>query len=86
MDGNKINRPKLANCSPDDVVKTLKKLGGFLIKESKHIKIEHIKSGKCSTIPRGNPVNRNLLRDFVEDYLVKDLGYSEKEIYKHLWC
>jgi len=81
-------KPKLANCSPKDVIKTLKKLGDFSIKKgaSKHIRIKHIKTGKTSTIPRGNPINRNLLKDFIEDYLVKELGYSEEEIYKYLWC
>ena len=88
MKESEINKPKLANCFPKDVIKALKKLGGFLIKEgaSKHIKIKHIKSGKSSAIPRGCPIDRNLLRDFIEDYLVKNLGYSEKDIYKYLWC
>ncbi|MFH1968096.1 MAG: hypothetical protein ABIJ84_01780 [bacterium] len=86
MKGNSINRPKLANCSPKDVIKALKKLGGFLIKDSRHIKIIHIKSGKSSTIPRSRPINRNLLKDFIEEYLIKELRYSEAEIYKYLWC
>jgi len=81
-----MEKPKLANCTPNDVIKALKKLGGFSVEESKHIIIKHTKSGEKSTIPRGNPVNRYLLRDFVEDYLIKTLGYSEAEIYKHLWC
>lgn len=83
-----MDRPKLANCMPQDVVKTLKKLGGFFVDEagSKHIIVKHIASGKKSTIPRTKPVDRNLLKDLVEDYLVKELGYSEKDIYKHLWC
>jgi predicted RNA binding protein YcfA (HicA-like mRNA interferase family) len=80
--------PKLANCMPQDVIKALKKLGGFSVDEagSKHIIVKHTASGKKSTIPREKPVNKNLLRDFVEDYLVKELGYLEKDIYKHLWC
>ncbi len=83
-----MDRPKLVNCTPQDVIKTLKKLGGFFVDEaaSKHIIVKHIASGKKSTIPRERPVNKHLLRDFIEDYLVKDLGYSEEEIYKHLWC
>lgn len=72
---------------PDDVIKTLKKLGGFFVNEgAKHIIILHTVSGKKSTIPRTKPVNRNLLKDFIEDYLVKELGYSEKNIFKYLWC
>ena len=82
-----IDRPKLLNCSPHDVFRALKKLGDFeIIEGGKHTKILHRPSGKKSTIPRHSPVDRNLLRDFVEDYLVKELGYSEGEIYKHLRC
>jgi predicted RNA binding protein YcfA (HicA-like mRNA interferase family) len=82
-----MDKPKLINCTPNDVIKALKKLGGFLVDEgAKHIIIIHKISGKKSTIPRSKPVNKNLLKDFVEDYLVKELGYSEKEIYDHLWC
>lgn len=81
-----MDSPKLAICSPQDIIKTLKKLGGFLISEGRHINIKHIKTGKCSTLPRSSPINRHLLKDFIEDYLVKELGYSEKDIYKHLWC
>lgn len=81
------DKPKLASCSPDDVFKALKKLGGFTFYEGgKHTKIIHIKTGKTATIPRHSIVDRNLLRDFVEDFLVRDLGYSEEEIFKHLWC
>ena len=82
-----MGRPKLANCTPNDVIKALKKLGGFSVEEgARHIIIIHTASGKKSTIPRAKPVNRNLLKDFVEDYLIKELGYSEKGIFKHLWC
>ena len=81
-----MEAPKLANCTPDDIIKALKKLGGFSINESKHIIIIHIKTGKKSTIPRAKPVNRNLLKDFIEDYLMKELGFSDKDIYKYLWC
>lgn len=83
-----MDKPKLVNCTPQDVTKTLKKLGGFSLDEeaSRHIGVKHIASGKKSTIPRTKPVNKHLLKDFVEDYLVKELGYSEEEIFKHLWC
>lgn len=82
-----MDKPKLTNCTPQDIIKTLKKLGGFFVDEgAKHIIIIHTASGKKSTIPRTKPVNRNLLKDFVEDYLIKELGYSEKDIFKHLWC
>lgn len=82
----KDNKPKLTNCTPQDIMKTLKKLGGFFVVESKHYIIKHITTGKKSTIPRKKPINRNLLKDFIEDYLVKELNYKEKEIYKYLWC
>ena len=84
----KGGKPKLTSCSPKDVLHALGKMGGFQIKEgsAKHIKVIHIKTGKPSTIPRHSKVNRYLLRDFGEDYLVKDLGYTEEEVYTHLWC
>lgn len=78
-----MDRPKLANCTPDDIIKTLKKLGGFFVEEgAKHIIIVHTTSGKKSTIPRTKPVNRNLLKDFVEDYLVKKLGIFGKRYFQ----
>ncbi|MDP3770422.1 MAG: hypothetical protein Q8R40_05820 [bacterium] len=81
------NKPKLANCTPSDVFRALKKLGAFeIIEDGKHSKIVDIGSGRKSTIPRHNVVNRNLLKDFVEDFLVKQLGYTEKQVYKYLWC
>ncbi|MCR4311187.1 MAG: type II toxin-antitoxin system HicA family toxin [Candidatus Taylorbacteria bacterium] len=87
MVGKRLERPKLTSCSPSDVVRALRKLGGFIVKEgAKHIKVIHIGTGKSSTIPRHAKVNRYLLRDFVDDYLVRDVGLNEKEIYKHLWC
>ena len=85
----KKSKPKLANCSPQDVFKALKKLGGFVFSEGrKHVRITHIETGKKSTIPRKHkkPLNKHLLKDFVEDWLVKELGYSEDDIYKHLKC
>jgi hypothetical protein len=82
-----MDTPKLASCTPQDVFKAINKLGGFEIKEgAKHTKVIHIASKKSSTIPRHGIVNKNLLKGFVNDFLVKELGYSEKEIYKYLWC
>jgi hypothetical protein len=52
----------------------------------KYTIIKHTESGKKSTLPRHNPVDKNLLKDFVEEYLVEELGILEKEIYKYLWC
>lgn len=81
------DKPKLADCSPQDVFKALKKLKGFkFIAGAKHTKVIHTKTRKASTIPRHNPINRNLLRDFVENYLIKELGYSENDVYSYLWC
>ena len=81
------DKPKLATCTPEDVFKALKKLGGFKTYEgSKHTKVTHLASGQISTIPRHAIVNKYLLRDFVYDFLIKDCGYTEEEIFKHLWC
>ena len=82
------SKPKLAACTPDDVFKAINKLGGFeiLIKSAKHTKVRHIESGVAFMIPRHTPVNKHLLRAFVKDVLIAQLGYTEEEIYKHLWC
>ena len=81
------DRPKLANCKPEDVWQALKKIGGFRDKDgTKHTKVEHIATGHCSEIPRHSPIKRGLLRDFIDDYLVKKCGLKESDIYKHLWC
>ena len=78
----------MANCKPAEVFSALKKIGGFKIvfEGAKHTKVAHKKTGKSSTIPRHSPINRNLMKDFVEDYLVRDIGLTKEEIYKHLWC
>ncbi len=82
-----MDKPKLVNCAPQDILKALKKLGGFSVNEgAKHIIVVHTASGRKSTIPRSKPINRNLLKDFVDDYLVKELRYLEEEIYRYLWC
>ena len=81
------SKPKLANCKPEDVWQVLKKIGGFKDKQgTRHNKVEHIATGHCSEIPRHSPINRALLKDFVEDYLVGKCGLSEEEVYKHLRC
>jgi hypothetical protein len=79
--------PKLTNCTPVDVFRALNKLGGFkIIEGSLHTKVVHLATGKSSTIPRHGKVNRYLLRDFIDNYLCRDLEISKKEIYKYLWC
>ncbi|MEJ0053269.1 MAG: hypothetical protein WDN10_00880 [bacterium] len=84
----RIGKPKLAACTPEDVFRALRKIGGFEIRYSgsKHTKAVHLVSGKCATIPRHAIVNKFLLRDFVGDFLVRNIGLAEEDIYKHLWC
>lgn len=84
----KGDKPKLAACTPDDVFRAIKKLGGFEIRfeSAKHTKFVHVATGKASTIPRHSPVNKHLLKDFVGDFLVGACDLDEKEVYKHLWC
>ena len=83
-----MNYPKLASCSPDDIERTLRKLGGFVFKKSgsKHLKITHNNTGKAWMIPRRVPIKKGLMWDFVRSYLQKELRLSEEEIFKHLWC
>lgn len=80
-------KPKLVNCKPEDVWSALNKIGGFRDKKgSKHGKVEHIATGHCSTIPRHSPINRSLLQDFIDDYVIGKCGVSPDEIYAHLKC
>lgn len=84
----KKGKPSFTNCSPGDVFRAARKLGGFEIKErgGAHNKITHIRTGKPFPVPRKKIVNKNIMKGFVEEYLIEALGFSEKEIYKHLWC
>lgn len=84
----KGGKPKLAACTTDDVFSAIKKIGGFEIRfeSARHTKLVHIKTGQAFTIPRHSPVNKHLLNDFVEKFLVEICNLKEKEIYKHLWC
>lgn len=80
-------KPKLANCKPEDVWQALKKIGGFVNKKgTKHGKVEHTATGRCSEIPRHSPIKRGLLKDFVEDYLIGKCGLTEDQVYEHLRC
>jgi hypothetical protein len=81
------DKPKLAACTPEEVFKALKKLGGFTFYEGrKHTKVIHGVTGKTSTIPRHTTINKYILRDFVSDFLIRDCGHTEEEVFKHLWC
>ncbi|MFH1170853.1 MAG: hypothetical protein V1704_04880 [Candidatus Vogelbacteria bacterium] len=84
----KGGKPKLTACTPEDVFGAIKKLGGFEIRfeSAKHTKLIHIATNQAFTIPRHSPVNKHLLKDFVEKFLVGVCHLDEKEIYKHLWC
>jgi len=80
------DEPKLTSCTPKDVQKAVKKLGGFeIIEGARHTKMKH-SSGHCSTIPRHPKVNKHLLRDFVDKFLIDQLGFTKEIIFKHLWC
>ena len=81
-----MERPSYTNCKPADVTKALMKLGGFSLYEGgKHSKATHVKSGKAWTIPRSSLLDKGYMWDMVNSYL-KPLGYSEEDIFKHLWC
>lgn len=81
-EGSKFN-----NCSPDDVFRLFRKLGGFYVKEGgKHTKVTHIESGKATLIPRAKKVNRHLLNDVIDKYLIEELGYKREDITKNLTC
>lgn len=85
--GKPRGEPKLNSCKPSDVFKALNKIGGFTVFEGgKHTKVRHIISEITSTIPRTQIINRNLMKDFVEDFLVRDIGLTKEEIFKYLWC
>lgn len=79
--------PPLASCTPGDVFKALRKLGGFNFYEgAKHTKVTHLRTGKSSTIPRHGIVKRFLLKSFIDDFLVKECSVDTAELFKHLWC
>jgi len=78
--------PKLSNCSGEYIAKALKRLGGFSFTQSpKHFKVTHAKTTKSWLIPRHNPLKRGLVWDMVRNYL-QPLGYTEEEIFEHIWC
>ena len=84
-----MDRPKLCDCSPEEVLMMFKKLGGFeiILDGAKHYGVKHIETGKKTTVPRKNPVNRWIIKnDIIKDFLIAELHYEEKEIYKHIWC
>lgn len=78
-------RPKLTNCTPDDLIAMFRRLGGFSIKEGgKHTRITHILSGKATIIARHSRVDPHIARSIINHYLIADLGYDREKIYKNL--
>ncbi len=83
-----MDYPKLANCSFKDIEQACKKLGGFVVAGAgKHvIKITYTANQKAIVIPNAKPLKRGLVWDFVRSFLQDVCGFSEKEIFKVLWC
>ena len=84
-----MNRPrrKINNCTPANVLSRFDRLGGFSTKEGgRHTKVTHDRTGYATLVPRHPRINRDLLRDIIEDYLVAKLGFDEEEVYKNLKC
>lgn len=78
---------KINDCTPENVVSMFNRLGGFSVVEGrKHIKVKHDTTGMATMIPRKKRVNPHLLRDIIEDFLVRDLGFDEEAVYKKLKC
>ncbi|KKU05474.1 MAG: hypothetical protein UX07_C0016G0012, partial [Parcubacteria group bacterium GW2011_GWA2_45_30] len=77
----------LTNCSGDYLVKALVRLGGFEIRKgSKHFwKVCHNKTNKCFTLQNRKPLKKGMVWSLVRDF-IEPLGYSEKEIFKEIWC
>jgi hypothetical protein len=80
-------RPKLTNCTPDDLVALFRRLGGFSIKEGgKHTKITHIKTGKATIIARHSRVDPNIAKSIIYGFIIRDLGYDTEKVYTNLKC
>ena len=78
-------RLKLTNCTPNEFIAMFRRLGGFSINEGgKHTKITHILSGKATIIARHSRIDPNIARSIVNNYLVRDLKYTKKDIYRNL--
>jgi len=82
-----MDYPYLTNCSGDYLVKALVRLGGFEIRKgSKHFwKVCHNKTNKCFTLQNRKPLKKGMVWSLVRDF-IEPLGYSEKEIFKEIWC
>jgi len=83
-----VDKPKLADCSPAEILKALKKLGGFTFERgsAKHMKVIHSKTGFPFIIPRHSVCDRNLVKDMADEFLIKKCGYTKEHIYRYLWC
>ena len=80
-------RRKINNCTPANVLSMFDRLGGFSTKECRrHTKVTHDKTSSATLVPRHSKINRHLLRDIIEEYLVAKLGFDEEEVYKNLKC
>ena len=80
-------RPKLTNCTPNDLITLFRRLGGFSVNEgSKHTKVTHAASGKATIIARHSRVDPYIAKSIVNHFLIRDLGYDKNVVYKNLKC
>ena len=78
---------KFNDCKPQDVIRLFSSLHDFEIDEGgKHTKVTHVKSGKTTTVPRHARVNPHIVRDIVNKYVIRDLGYDRQRVLTLLDC
>ena len=76
---------KLTNCTPYDLISMFRRLGGFSINEGgKHTKITHLSTGKVTIIARHSRVDPYIAKSIVNNFAIRELGYSEKDVLKCL--
>ena len=83
-----MDEPSFANCSVREICSALGRLGGFqCVSGAKHtIKVKHPSLERPFPLPDHGTVNKNIVKNLVNNILIRQLGIPAETVYKELWC
>ncbi len=84
-----MDKPSLQNCKVSDIRNALIRLDARfeITGGGRHnFKIKHPLIPYPFPLPNREPINRNVVKDIVDNILITLLKKTNEEIYKELWC
>jgi len=83
-----MDKPPFTNCSANQICSALGRLGEFqCLRGGKHtIKVKHSFFARPFPLPDHGAVNSNIVKNLVNNILIRKLGIPAEKVYKELWC